>query len=99
MGYYTNYELQTVSGTDYETNYEQEISDFIDYNPFDEPTKWYRYEKEMKEFSQKHPNVVFEISGEGEENGDLWKAYFKNGKMQMCKAKIIYDDFNENLLQ
>ena len=53
----------------------------------------------MREVSKQHPNVLFELSGEGGENGDLWKAYFKNGKMQMCKAKIIYDDFDEAQLQ
>ena len=46
-----------------------------------------------------HPKVVFELSGEGEEAGDLWKAYFKDGKMQMCKAKIEYDNFDESQMQ
>lgn len=99
MGYYTNYELETVSGADYETDYEQEVTDQVGYRPFECETKWYSFEKDMREVSKKHPNVLLKLSGEGEENGDLWEAYFLNGKMQMCKAKIEYDAFNENLLQ
>ena len=99
MGYYTRFELEVISDGDYETDYEEVVREQVNYNPFIEETKWYDFEKDMREVSKQHPNVLFELSGEGEENGDLWKAYFKDGKMQMCKAKIEYDDFNESLLQ
>lgn len=99
MGYYTRYELETVRGGDNETDYEEEVTDKVGYNPFGDETKWYSFEKDMKKVSKKHPNSLFELSGEGEESGDIWKAYFKNGKMQMCKAKITYDDFDEALLE
>lgn len=99
MGYYTRFELEVISGGDYETDYEEVVREQVDYNPFDDETKWYSFEKDMREVSKKHPNVLLKLSGEGEENGDLWEAYFLNGKMQMCKAKIEYDDFNESLLQ
>jgi hypothetical protein len=99
MGYYTNYELETVSGADYETDYEQEVTDQVGYRPFECETKWYSFEKDMREVSKKHTSVLLKLSGEGEENGDLWEAYFLNGKMQMCKAKIEYDTFDESLLQ
>lgn len=49
----------------------------------------------MKVISTKYPDILFEVTGEGEETGDLWKAYFKNGKMQYCKGKVVYDDFDE----
>ena len=52
----------------------------------------------MREVSKKHSNVLFQITGEGEDNGDLWKAYFRGGKMQMCVAKIVYDIFDQTLL-
>ena len=99
MGSYTRFELEIHSGDDCITDYEEVISEYIDYNPFDDSTKWYDFEKEMKEVSKMHPKVVFELSGEGEEAGDLWKAYFKDGKMQMCKAKIEYDNFDESQMQ
>jgi len=34
------------------------------------------------------------ISGYGEENGDIWRKYFKNGKTHFSKAKIVFDDFD-----
>lgn len=73
-----------------------QISNECGYNTlWEESVKWYDHEKDMRDFSRKYPEVVFELSGEGEENGDIWKAYFKNGKMQRCKAIITFDSFDE----
>lgn len=95
MGYYTNFNLKIHSGDDGVTDYEQIIIDYVDYNPFDDICKWYNFEKEMKHISKMHPNTVFKISAEGEVANDLWEAYFKNGKMQECKAIIKFDPFDE----
>lgn len=65
---------------------------------FTERCKWYEHEEEMRSFSRKYPNVIFILSGAGEEQGDLWKKYFKNGKMQIALAKITYDEFDERRL-
>lgn len=100
MGYYTRHELTIVSGDDYVTDYEQEITDTTDYSSlFDDSIKWYDCEKDMKAYSKKHPSVLFLIDGEGEESGDIWKAYFKNGKMFKPKATLVFEDYNENKLQ
>lgn len=100
MGYDTNYSLNVLSGDDYKTDYENEIISSTNYiDLFEVDVKWYDWEKDMRKYSKKHPETVFELIGEGEDNDDLWKAYFKNGKMQFCKAKITYDEFNENELE
>lgn len=99
MGYYTRHELEIVSGNDFVTDYEQEIIDSTDYSSlFDHEIKWYDCEEDMKAYSKNHPNVVFCINGEGEENGDIWKSYFKNGKMFKTKATMTFEEFNESKL-
>jgi hypothetical protein len=53
----------------------------------------------MNEISKEYPNVIFELSGEGEESGDVWKNYYMNGKVQKCQARIVFDEFDENELK
>lgn len=61
-------------------------------------TKWYDWEKDMREFSKKYPTALFTLSGKGEEAGDIWKAYFINGKAQIAKARIVIDEFDPKKL-
>lgn len=61
--------------------------------------KWYRHEIDMKAFSTLFPNLIFRLTGEGEDPGDIWKKYFKDGKVQVCHAKITYDPFDEGKLK
>jgi hypothetical protein len=62
-------------------------------------TKWYENKEDMKTISAQFPRVLFTLKGEGEEAGDIWYKYFKNGKMQVCKAVITFPPFNENELK
>lgn len=99
MGYYTRHELEIVSGNDFVTDYEQEITDSTDYSSlFDYEIKWYDCEEDMKAYSKNHTNVVFCINGKGEESGDIWKAYFQNGKMFKTKAKLMFEEFSTEKL-
>ena len=61
--------------------------------------KWYSCENDMRRISSQYPNYVFKVSGEGEEAGDLWVRYFSNGKMQDCRAKITYDEYDAEKLE
>ncbi len=42
------------------------------------------------------PHVLFKLHGEGEENDDIWDAYFLDGKSQKHKAKVMIDDVDPN---
>lgn len=96
MGYYTRFSL---SWNDFSVDAEQEISVFLGYNPFNDEIKWYEHEKDMKEYSKTHPEVLFNLYGEGEEYPDIWHKYFKNGKMQVCPLIEHFDSFDEEKLK
>lgn len=99
MGYYTRFELEVKEKIDYDVDYKKEISEITDYGScFDDEIKWYNYEKDMKKYSKQYPDTLFVLIGEGEEYGDIWKTYFKNGKMQKCNAQITYDEYDESKL-
>jgi len=100
MGYYTYHQLEIVEGDDYKTDYEEEISNASDYNNlFQEEIKWYDHDVDMLKFSKTHPDTLFKLIGEGEESGDQWITYYKNGKSQTCKAIITFDDYDESKLK
>jgi len=61
--------------------------------------KWYDHEENMKELSLKFPNTVFRLHGVGEEQGDEWYKYFKNGKLQTCRAIITFKEYDEGKLR
>lgn len=61
----------------------------VEYGPRD-ACKWYEHQKDLVELSKQFPGVLFTLSGEGEENGDLWKLYVRNGVAQEAKAVITY---------
>lgn len=65
---------------------------------FEQRTKWYDSHENLIEYSKQYPDVIFILSGEGEEAEDLWKSYYKNGKGQQTRAVITYPDYDENLL-
>lgn len=63
-----------------------------------ESGKWYDHEQDLQAISTRFPNHVFELRGEGEESGDVWVKYFKNGKVQASKAEIRLEPFDESKL-
>jgi hypothetical protein len=100
MGYYTRYELEILEGDDNVTDYEHELSMSTGYGAsvFDDEIKWYDWLKDITKYSLSHPSVLFLISGEGEENGDIWRCYVKSGLHQYTKAKMSFDEYDESKL-
>lgn len=97
MGYYTYYDLSELSDEQIEA-----VNDVSGYNfsgKHDDSCKWYSWHEHMIEVSKLFPNDLLTISGDGEEQGDQWKAYFKNGKSQVCKAIITFEEFDESKLK
>jgi len=103
MGYYTRYDLDVVSDQSDPVELERFLKDrnsgktFGSYDlPLDlsdsESMKWYDWQEDMVALSKEYPNVLLTLSGEGEESGDIWKAYFMNGEAQHVAAKIVFSD-------
>lgn len=103
MGYCTKYKLEIL--TDLPKHLEIEIyieehSCNFDGIIHEDPRTWYEHVNNMKELSLMYPDVLFKLSGEGEEQGDVWVKYFKNGKMQLCMAWLVLNDkFDESKLE
>lgn len=104
MGYYTKYELSTDSSNNLEIiEYFRTECDSANYalnsdGEYQDECKWYEHEKDMRDISRKFPETVFTLKGEGEQSGDIWREYYKNGRMQRTEAKIIFESFNESKL-
>lgn len=101
MGYYTDFKL-TVPEGDLDS-IAQDLSEISTYE-WDADlelyeAKWYDHHKDMIALSKKHPNTLFCLEGDGEENGDLWKAYYKDGKSQRCSVIIMYESFDESKMK
>lgn len=110
MGYYTNYQLTIQKDDKYlidKDKFIQQLKEIAGYtfyayesNEFlsSDGIKWYDHNIDMQCISKDFPDVIFKLCGEGEIGEDLWQAYFLNGKIQRCPAKITYDEFDENKL-
>lgn len=97
MGYYTQFKLKIVEGDGSLPDHEEEIGELSNYGPglFDgEELKWYRHEEDMHAHSKKYPDILFSLEGKGEEQGDHWIKYFKDGKMQRCSAIISFEEYD-----
>lgn len=105
MGYYTRYDLKVLPEADshlIETFRGQ--NEYAQYSLLanggtNDSAKWYDHEEELKEFSAKYPETLFILSGEGEESGDIWRKYFKAGKVQVERAEISIGEFDERKLK
>lgn len=66
----------------------EDINQFLGY----ERLKWYDCSADMTKISKKFPDIIFLITGNGEEDGDIWRHYFTNGNNYWFKARISFDD-------
>lgn len=61
--------------------------------------KWYEYDTDMRSLSRVYPNYLFELTGDGEESEDNWKAYYLNGKSQVEQGILFYPPFDKEKLK
>ncbi len=78
--------------------YSFDVTPTGDYIYSSDEIKWYDHEAEMKQLSKLYPTVLFQVDGDGEEQGDVWVEYFIDGRSQYIKAEITLDDFDPSQL-
>lgn len=97
MGYYTYYDISENS-----EEVQQAIEEKSQYSFHCGRTgavKWYAWKDDCLAVSRIFPEELIYLEGDGEEQGDQWKAYFKNGKAQVSKAVITFEPFDESKLK
>lgn len=97
MGYYTRYDISENPQTVQEAI--EQKSQYSFYSGQTNAVKWYDWEEHCLEVSKGFPSLVIKVEGDGEEQGDQWKAYIKNGKIQIAKAVVIFEEFDETKLK
>lgn len=104
MGYYTQHTLSVIEGNpDLIRQFRDECEEAqycLDENGnCNEEGKWYESDKDMKAFSLKHPEALFEMNGSGENSDDIWRQYWKNGKVQNVETERTYEPFDNEKLE
>lgn len=103
MGYYTTYSLYVENLTDEQLRaVDNELAEVSEIEAWGDGwggcVKWYDHEDDLRRISALFPNALFTLDGEGEGSDDIWRDYYKNGKMQHCPARIEFDPYDESKL-
>lgn len=89
MSYDTRYTLASDDGIDHRADVAAASTFFNGCGWPEEACSWYEHAREMIAYSRKHPTVTFVLDGDGEEVGDVWRQWFKNGKAQQWRLPKI----------
>ena len=52
-------------------------------------------EKEIVSLSKDYPDVLFQVTGDGEDSDDFWREYIQNGKTGWTPGVISYEPFDQ----
>lgn len=74
--------------------FRQNIDDPFEWIEYD-TRKWYDHEEDMMRLSREYPDMIFLLEGWGEEPDDVWRKYFKGGKMKICNRHYFWDEAPE----
>ena len=108
MGYQTKFSLKTEPKIKLNLDELSTMSDGYNWEELDEYVygiddcvKWYDHRKHMENFTKnkKYKDILFLLEGEGEESGDIWRQYHKNGKSLHYQAILTFPDFKEKDLE
>ena len=72
-----------------------DIEELSEENPIKINAMWNGHDEDLLWTSLKHPSVLFTLEVYGNNKNDIYKKYYKDGKMQVTKAAITFEPFNE----
>ncbi len=102
MGYNTTYKVYVVNDTPAKWTLDKDLARISDY-VFDDgeahDIKWYEHDAEMKLLSKEHPDTIYEVRGNGEDESDVWVSFYKDGKSYKVNLAPVYPAFDEGLLR
>lgn len=104
MGYYTTFELgvdDTGADPISLAQFNKDIEEEYEFGSYDlqvkwlvnrdcDNMKWYDWKEDVEKLSLRYPNLILWLRGDGEEAGDVWKAWFRNGKSVVVKPKLDF---------
>lgn len=91
MGYYTHHTLsiQPSAPAGFSDRFEQ-VTGYEFETLSDDTIKWDDSDSNMKQLSAEFPDCLLILEGDGEESGDIWKAYYYRGNACMCRAVLTF---------
>lgn len=95
MGYYTRFELNVLYTQPDQDRLEADFLEITEYELkalHDDTHKWYNYDADMITLSLRYPSTAFELYGEGEDSGDVWRTCYCNGHKAGGGAEIVYPE-------
>lgn len=101
MGYDTFFNVNITAPTEEEHDIvRKEIAEAADRNPRDIDggfeAHWYDNDKDLTAISSRHPGVLIEVHGDGENSDDIWAARYRDGKSETIRFEGL-PDFKEIL--
>ena len=97
MGYYTQYTLDVYDCPEKDkASLVKEIEKLNVFEPggcfecgWSGYMKWYDHDRDMALLSTRFPDAVFQLDGDGEEDDDTWRCFYKNGMIQDGALEVI----------
>lgn len=89
MGYYTRYDISNNSEDVREALVIQSGYGCLE----SDSIKWYDWANDIKAVSLRYPGTEVHVSGEGEESGDIWKAFAKDGLVYRAEVVLEYGPY------
>lgn len=97
MGYYTNFEIEAIDDPKSQImSLLQSLAGISGYRELESgyasSIKWYDCVENCKKASLYYPELLFRVTGDGENSDDIWRLYVRNGKTKLLT--MIWPEFN-----